>query len=338
MHHHGQSGSHTSPHVVKRSVWRAALWPAVRALLGALILAGAPLAPAAAETPAPQGTAMPHRLYVPLAVNNPSALAAAQRTTPPPDQVLSYVLQAGDDLTDLALELGRDVSTMACVTPSSTFPLSELRPGQMIVIPSSLHICHTVQPGQTLADIAALYQVEPSSIVAIPWNQLQGPEQALEIGRRLLIYGGVRPDPLRRQGSATPAPIATPALDVWPYGDGHFIWPVHGVISQGFNSRHRGLDIAADSGVDVVAADNGMVIKAGWSDVGYGLRVVIDHNIDYITLYGHLSEVFVQEGQVVQKGQILGRVGSTGNSTGPHLHFELRDFGYLIDPLRLLPD
>lgn len=332
MHHLRPFGSQAGSHSAKRSAWRGVALPLALVVVAVLVLAAAMPAPASAEQPAP------HRLYIPLAVNNPSALAATQRTIPPPDQVLSYVLRPGDDLTDLALELGRDVSTMACVTPSSTFPLSELRPGQMIVIPSSLHICHTVQPEQTLADIAALYRVEPSAIAAIPWNQLASPEQALEPGRRLLIYGGVRPDSMRRQGSAYPAPTATPTLDVWPYGDGHFIWPVHGVISQGFTSRHRGLDIAADAGVDVVAADNGTVIKAGWSEVGYGLRVIIDHNIDYITLYAHLNEVFVQEGQVVQKGQIIGRVGSTGNSTGPHLHFELRDFGYLVNPLRLLPD
>lgn len=64
--------------------------------------------------------------------------------------------------------------------------------------------------------------------------------------------------------------------------------------------------------------------------------MIIDHNIDYITLYGHLSEVFVAEGQVVGAGDVIGKVGSTGNSTGPHLHFEIRDFGRLIDPLILL--
>ncbi|MBV7329737.1 M23 family metallopeptidase [Chloroflexi bacterium TSY] len=69
---------------------------------------------------------------------------------------------------------------------------------------------------------------------------------------------------------------------------------------------------------------------------GYGYFVIIDHNIDYITLYGHLSEVFVAEGQVVGAGDVIGKVGSTGNSTGPHLHFEIRDFGRLIDPLILL--
>ncbi|MEZ4634290.1 MAG: M23 family metallopeptidase [Caldilineaceae bacterium] len=80
-----------------------------------------------------------------------------------------------------------------------------------------------------------------------------------------------------------------------------------------------------------------MVLRAGWSDAGYGQFIVIDHNIDYITLYAHLSDIYVVEGQVVAKGQLIGRVGSTGNSTGPHLHFEIRDFGARVDPLTILP-
>ena len=78
------------------------------------------------------------------------------------------------------------------------------------------------------------------------------------------------------------------------------------------------------------------MVRAGWNAQGYGRFVVVDHNIDYITLYAHMSEVLVQEGDIVGKGDILGKVGSTGNSTGPHLHFEIRDFGRLSDPVELL--
>jgi murein DD-endopeptidase MepM/ murein hydrolase activator NlpD len=79
-----------------------------------------------------------------------------------------------------------------------------------------------------------------------------------------------------------------------------------------------------------------VVIRAGWNNQGYGQFVVIDHNIDYLTLYAHLSEILVKEGQVIAQGQAIGRVGSTGNSTGPHLHFEIRDFGRQTNPLELL--
>ncbi len=122
----------------------------------------------------------------------------------------------------------------------------------------------------------------------------------------------------------------------WPYGSGNFAWPLAGWLTQSYRYDHRAIDVAAPFGTTVTAADRGVVLRAGWNDQGYGLFVIIDHNIDYITLYGHLSEVLVEEGQVVAQGEIIGKVGSTGNSTGPHLHFEIRDFGRLTNPLELL--
>lgn len=122
----------------------------------------------------------------------------------------------------------------------------------------------------------------------------------------------------------------------WPYGSGVFTWPLAGWLTQGYRYDHRALDIAAPSGTLVTAADRGVVRRAGWNNQGYGLFVIIDHNIDYVTLYAHLSDVLVEEGQVVAQGELIGKVGSTGNSTGPHLHFEIRDFGRLTNPLELL--
>lgn len=129
-------------------------------------------------------------------------------------------------------------------------------------------------------------------------------------------------------------PGAVPAN--WPYGSGVFTWPLSGWLTQGYRYDHRALDIAAPTGTLVTAADRGVVIRAGWNNQGYGLFVIIDHNIDYVTLYAHLSELLVKEGQVVGQGEVIGKVGSTGNSTGPHLHFEIRDFGRLTNPLELL--
>ena len=114
------------------------------------------------------------------------------------------------------------------------------------------------------------------------------------------------------------------------------MWPVYGWMSQGYRGDHRAIDIAAVGGTFVTAADRGVVIRSGWNDQGYGTFVVIDHNIDYITLYAHMQDIYVKEGDVVAQGQIIGTIGSTGNSTGPHLHFEIRDFGRLANPLDLL--
>jgi murein DD-endopeptidase MepM/ murein hydrolase activator NlpD len=107
-------------------------------------------------------------------------------------------------------------------------------------------------------------------------------------------------------------------------------------MTQGYRYDHRAIDIAAKAGTLIAAADRGVIVRAGWNNQGYGNFVVVDHNIDYVTLYAHLSEIFVREGEIVAQGQLLGQVGSTGNSTGPHLHFEIRDFGRLTNPLELL--
>ena len=122
----------------------------------------------------------------------------------------------------------------------------------------------------------------------------------------------------------------------WPYGSGHFTWPVYGWLSQGYRYDHRAIDIAAPVGTPVTASDRGVVVRAGWNDQGYGRFVIIDHKIDYLTLYAHLDKILVTEGQVVAQGQVIGTAGTTGNSTGPHLHFEIRDFGRLTNPLELL--
>lgn len=116
---------------------------------------------------------------------------------------------------------------------------------------------------------------------------------------------------------------------------GEFIWPVNGgYISDPFMSdrNHKGMDIAAPSGTDIYAADGGTVIEAGWNDGGYGNFVMIDHGNGYITLYGHASEVFVSPGDTVSQGDLIAAVGTTGDSTGNHCHFEVRFDGGFLNP------
>lgn len=116
---------------------------------------------------------------------------------------------------------------------------------------------------------------------------------------------------------------------------GNFIWPVSGgYISDPFLSdrNHKGLDIAAPSGTDIYASDAGVVIEAGWNDGGYGNWVIIDHGNGYTTCYAHASEVFVTAGQTVEQGQLIAAVGTTGDSTGNHCHFEVRYGGSYLNP------
>ena len=122
-------------------------------------------------------------------------------------------------------------------------------------------------------------------------------------------------------------------------------WPVSGPITSPFGYRfhpiygrkifHSGIDIGVDEGTPVHAADSGVVVEADWID-GYGNAVIIDHGNGMSTLYGHNSELAVSAGQTVSKGQVIAYAGSTGNSTGPHVHFEVRVNGDPVNPLNYL--
>ena len=126
---------------------------------------------------------------------------------------------------------------------------------------------------------------------------------------------------------------------------GTFGWPVSGRLASRFGYRrhpiwggfhlHTGLDVAAPFGRPIASSDSGEVIFSGWWD-GYGKAVVVDHGRGLSTVYGHMSRIYMQAGQRVEKGQIIGLVGSTGFSTGPHLHFEIRYNGRPVDPLAYL--
>ncbi|MCX5725952.1 MAG: peptidoglycan DD-metalloendopeptidase family protein [Candidatus Saganbacteria bacterium] len=127
---------------------------------------------------------------------------------------------------------------------------------------------------------------------------------------------------------------------------GGLLWPVNARIVSGFGYRrhpiwggrhfHTGIDLGASYGTPIGAADGGEIILSGWWD-GYGKAVVIDHGSNTTTVYGHMSRIYVEKGDMVAKGQVIGLIGSTGYSTGPHLHFEVRKSGSPVDPLGFLP-
>lgn len=317
------------------------------ALAATVVVPAATAVPAAATTAvtatmvpvAAPAAALPQRLYFPRLAHSVGAHDVGMKAAPshgdsddPLANGFVYVVKAGDTLDGLALEFGRDAKTMLCVRRPDGSAISTLAPGDSILIPALTDLCHQVKEGETLAAIATWYGVSGESLMAP--NQLNG--AALVAGQTLLI-----PNALTRYRN--PAEINAPRQpsNNWRYGDGHFIWPIARDkvwVSQGFrNGKHMAVDLATTAGTLVRAADTGVVVKAGWTDNGYGYRIILDHGIDYITLYAHLSEYYVKEGDVVKKGDVIGMVGTTGNSTGPHLHFELRDFGYLVDPLLVLP-
>ncbi len=118
---------------------------------------------------------------------------------------------------------------------------------------------------------------------------------------------------------------------------GNFVWPAGGTITQRYVWYHPAIDIANNAAPDILAADAGTVLIAGWPDnVGYGNRVYLDHGNGYRTLYAHLSVVYVVPGQTVKRGDRIGKMGSTGRSTGIHLHFQVTLNGNNLNPLNVL--
>ena len=214
-----------------------------------------------------------------------------------------------------------------------------IKPGQKLAILPVDGVLHKVRRGETIYTIAKRYgldEAQAQAIVNYPFNSFANDETfALSVGQELVIPDGVMPlmDQLPRTAFAA---VLTPnAGTVSPTGQ--FVWPAQGRITQGYKFYHKAIDIANSGGGPIVAADAGRVTVAGWVDnSGYGNRVVIDHGNGFVSLYAHLSVVSVQVGQTVRRGDVLGQMGSTGRSTGTHLHFEIRAGGTGQDPLAYL--
>jgi peptidoglycan glycosyltransferase len=137
----------------------------------------------------------------------------------------------------------------------------------------------------------------------------------------------------------TEQPPSCPGIQTGPVGTGKFLWPTifQAISGSHFTPDHPGIDLSTPIGSPVYAADAGLVIFAGWSDRGYGNTIVIDHGNGYKTLYAHLSQVSQYCGAKVKAGQLIGLSGTTGNSSGPHLHLEVRVPGGYLNPFKVLP-
>ncbi len=249
----------------------------------------------------------------------------------PRESIITYTVQPGDTVQSIAAHFGLQPTTILWSNPQLEKVPDLLRVGEVLTILPIDGVYHTVEEGDTLASLAEKYQVEPEAIVACPFNHIRDEEAPLRAGTKLIIPNGTKPyEP--HYVTAYQGPVPEDAV-----GSGIFRWPTSGYISQGYWYGHRAIDIANAIGTAIVAADGGYVSFAGWTDIGYGYLIVIDHNNGYQTYYAHLSNIFVQEGEQVSAGQVIGAMGSTGNSTGPHLHFEIRYHGYPTNPFIYLP-
>lgn len=158
-------------------------------------------------------------------------------------------------------------------------------------------------------------------------NYLNGRENGREVVARRVI----------QEPQSQVVAVGSRSLLASRAGEGNLAWPAAGSVSSPFGWRwgrlHTGIDITAPYGSSVRAAEAGKVVRAGWNG-GYGLEVEISHGEGVVTRYAHLSQIEVSVGQQVERGQVIGRIGSTGSATGPHLHFEVLVNGQVVNPMR----
>ncbi len=241
-------------------------------------------------------------------------------------EVVTYTVEVGDTAEKIAEHFGLQPSTLLWSNPEMERRPDLLMVGQPLTILPVDGVYHTVELSDTLEGLAEAYRVEVEAITSCPFNMLSESD-ALPVGAQLIVPGGTKPYEAR-QVTLYRGPIASTFE-----ASGRFLWPASGILTQGYWYGHRAIDIGASLGTAVRASDAGFVSFAGWTDIGYGYLIVLDHQNGYQTYYAHLSRVFVKEAEVVSRGQVIGAIGSTGNSTGPHLHFEIRYNGYPTNPL-----
>lgn len=262
----------------------------------------------------------------------------------PNRDLVTYTVQENDTPISIALQFGLKPETILWCNSDLNKNPELLQVGTVLYIPPIDAACHVVKEGDTLESIAATYQTDVAQIVGYEGNHLEGPPYTLTPGTRLVIPGGkidylvwtVPPRPAISGTAASGQFVKAGSFYNGPRvaaGVGRFIWPIGSRnITQYYWAYHRAIDIAAPKGTPIYAADGGTVIFAGWSPVGYGNLVVIDHGNGFTTWYAHQSQYVVDNGSVVSQGQLIGYVGSTGRSTGPHLHFEIRYNGEPLNP------
>jgi len=246
--------------------------------------------------------------------------------------ITDYKVQPGDTVSKVAQQFGVSADTIRW---QNNLEGDSIKVGDTLQILPVTGVAHVVQKGDTVYSIAKQYDAESQAIVDFPFNTFANDETfELAIGQTVIVPDGVKPT---GEGPVIPrVRQTTPGVSNIAFS-GKFIWPTQGVITQYFSWYHTGIDIANPAEPLDVAAASGTVIHAGWDNTGYGNMIMIDHGNCVRTLYGHLSRIDVSVGQQVNQGQVIGKMGSTGHSTGSHTHFEIWQNCTRVNPLPYLP-
>jgi murein DD-endopeptidase MepM/ murein hydrolase activator NlpD len=266
-------------------------------------------------------------------------------------EVEIYVVQAGDTVFGIAEKFGLSPETILWGNYATLQDNAHnLSPGQELNILPVDGVYHKWSAGESFRKVTEFYGVDPEVVVEYPGNKLDvftfdisnpslvaGDWLIIPNGRREFINWGppiiTRSDPAvaRTYGPGYCGQVYDGAV-----GAGVFVWPTTATYLSGYDynpaANHYGIDIAGDTGNPVFATDSGVVVYAGWSNFGYGSLVVLDHGNGWQSLYAHLSAIYVSCGQSIFQAASMGAVGSTGNSSGSHLHFELMFNGAKVNP------
>lgn len=265
-------------------------------------------------------------------------VAVTRISSSPNTEPITYIVVEGDTLSSIGQKYS--ISVDAIRYANNLTDLNYLKIGQELTIPPIEGVVYKVQKGDSIESVAQKFAVASQAVV--DFNYLDEPFE-LTVGQELIIPDAKIPEPRPKTLDERPAIPTYPSYDVDAYtnipytdsgfvGTGRFVWPTNArFISQYFSWYHPALDIT--KGGPIYAADSGTVIRAGWWPNGYGYAVQIDHGNGYTTTYAHLNRIDVSVGDSLDRGQVLGIMGSTGRSTGTHVHFVIQYYGQYINPL-----
>lgn len=261
---------------------------------------------------------------------------------------VEYVVEEGDSIFGIARSF--DISPESLLWANYNTlndDAHNIYIGTKLIVPPADGIYYQWKQGDTIQSVADQYYATAEDVLAYPGNHLDmtNPTPEIKPGTLVMVPGGWRqtvawvvPTIPRGKAGVTTSIDGGCDSSSGAYGSGYFIYPTanHTLSGNDYWSGHLALDFAAALGAPLYATDSGVVVYASWNNTGYGYMVMIDHGNGYSSVYAHLSQIAVRCGQSVYQGAVIGSAGSTGNSTGSHLHFEIRYLGGFINPWSVL--